>query len=131
MLYMQKFLGTNCDVTSGVATWEVLSSPHFLAGRASHSAIVVNNYMYILGGDHFASDIFLNMIRYNFLHDSWESVTSNPTKFGLSPDNRYDHSSVLFEVSLCVLLLFSLLGALSVSCCFKKLPFCIRLFHKI
>lgn len=81
--------------------WEVLESSDHLGSRASHSSVVFDNRMFVFGGDYFPGTIeYEDFIAYDFATGVWD-VVGNYSEDS-TPFRRYDHSLVVYQVSLII-----------------------------
>ncbi|XP_062505107.1 attractin-like isoform X2 [Corticium candelabrum] len=90
------FTGVDCDVNSADAHWEAVEqSLSDVTARASHSAVVYDDSMFIFGGYAFETERFENFIRYDFKFSNWSTVEHNSTV--PEPVQRYGHSVVVYK----------------------------------
>lgn len=76
--------------------WSYVSSSNAPQGRALHQAVIHQDVMYIVGGEHFhTKEDFL--VRYHIKLKKWESISSTSE---IEPSPRFGHSLLVFNLRL-------------------------------
>ncbi|XP_064603271.1 LOW QUALITY PROTEIN: attractin-like protein 1 [Liolophura sinensis] len=87
----------DCVVRQRAGYWEpvgVENPPH---PRTSHRSVVLDNFMWVVGGYNFNLTPFQTIIRYDFDKNIWESI--QPLG-GVIPANRFGHTLVGYQNNL-------------------------------
>ncbi|KAG0432378.1 hypothetical protein HPB47_020896 [Ixodes persulcatus] len=88
--------GGDCSVVEGGALYELVPTRGWVQGRALHGALVVDDSMWVVGGEGLTR-LDQQIARYDFGRHEWETVQpSTPS----APLHRYGHSLVLYRNSL-------------------------------
>lgn len=95
------YIGDDCSQSESMENWMTVHSIGTIKGRALHQSVILNNSMWVIGGESFEKapkeDEFA--VRFDLKLKKWEPIeTSGPTR----PEPQSGHSLVVYNDSLYV-----------------------------
>ncbi|XP_048585207.1 attractin-like protein 1 [Nematostella vectensis] len=96
------FTGPACNTSLGEGYWtqHIAYNQDAMSGRASHSTVVLGDWIWVYGGYSLISTQFNDLIRYSLSNNTWEVLQLDPAS--PVPSRRYGHSMVVVNGSLVV-----------------------------
>ncbi|EYB88721.1 hypothetical protein Y032_0242g3414 [Ancylostoma ceylanicum] len=89
--------GDTCQSPKARSVWDRVPTNNTLAGRASHTSVIIDDAIWSVGGEHFSGVHFEDPVVYNITSRTWTPIA---VEGKLKPPARFDHTLVRYKTKL-------------------------------
>ncbi|EPB68536.1 plexin repeat-containing domain protein [Ancylostoma ceylanicum] len=86
-----------CQSPKARSVWDRVPTNNTLAGRASHTSVIIDDAIWSVGGEHFSGVHFEDPVVYNITSRTWTPIA---VEGKLKPPARFDHTLVRYKTKL-------------------------------
>ncbi|KAL6723292.1 hypothetical protein Aduo_018313 [Ancylostoma duodenale] len=89
--------GDTCQSPKARSVWDRVPTNNTLAGRASHTSVIIDDAIWSIGGERFSGVHFEDPVVYNITSRTWTPIV---VEGKLKPPARFDHTLVRYKTKL-------------------------------